>query len=105
MTKPSPNILRAVALLFLCVTCGVARGQRAYKIDEITYTRCDLSEVPQVTDEPMPIFVELGKHPEAKAAVIVYAELPGEALSYARHVGRWLTKSRGVTAERLFEVY
>lgn len=106
MMKSSPNIRRAVELLLLLsLTCGAARGQKAYKIDETDYTRCDLSEVSQVTDEPMPIFVELGKHPEAKAAVVVYADLPGEALSYARHVRRWLTEARGVAAARLLEVY
>ena len=106
MTKPRPNIRRVFALMLLSVTCfAAARGQQAYKIDETDYTRCDLSEVPQVTDPPMPLFVELDRQPAAKAAVVVYASQPGEALSYAYHVRRWLTESRGVLAERLLEVY
>ena len=110
MTSSLPTARRTFALLlFVCAVAQVAaraQGQpRAYKIDETDYTRCDLSEVPQVTDLPMPIFVELDKHMGAKAAVVVYAPLPGEAMSYARHVSRWLTESRGVTAERLSEVY
>ena len=96
-------------LLLLCVAaCAAfaprARGQQAYKIDEADRARCDLSEVPQVTDPPMPIFVELEKHPAARAAIVVYG-MPGEAMVYARHVKGWLTEARGVVAERLLDVY
>lgn len=107
MTKPGSHVGRFFALLLLCAACAAdARGQqRAYKVEETEYTRCDLSEVSQVTDEPMSIVVELDRHPGAKAAVVVYASEPGEALAYARHVSRWLTRSRAVPAERLVEVY
>ena len=100
---------RALArlLLFLLAASGAAshaRAQQAYKIDETLNTRCDLSEVSQVTDPPMPLFVELEKHTRAKAAVVVHG-LPGEAMVYARRVRTWLSESRGVAAERLVEVY
>jgi hypothetical protein len=105
MMKLSSNVRLVFALLLLSAACAAARGQQqAYKIEETTYTRCDLSEVPQLTEESLPFSVELDKHPEAKVALVVYANQPGEALSYARHVKLWLTKS-GVTAERLLEVY
>lgn len=105
--KPSHINSRAVVLLLLSLACAAAaRGQqRAYKIDETTYTRCDLSEIPQLTDSSMPVFVELEKRPGARVAVVVYASRPGEAMSYARHVGRWLTNARGVGAGRVVEVY
>lgn len=110
MPQPSPNNCRALAPLFLllCLAAAApppAHAQRAYKIDETEYTRCDLSEVSPLTDSSSPLFVELDKHPEAKAAVVLYARQPGEAMSYARHVGRWLTRGGGVAAGRLFEVY
>lgn len=111
MPQSSPDRCRFFALLVvLCVAaCAAAaptaRGQQAYKIDETDYTRCDLSEVSQVTDAPSAIFSSLAEHPEAKAAVVVYAPLPGEAISYARRVKAWLSGARGITAERLFEVY
>jgi hypothetical protein len=105
MTKPSHNIRPVVALLLLSVTCAAARGQQAYKIDETEYTRCDLAEVPYVTDPPMPIFVELGKHPEARAAVVVYSTRPGDGMIYALRIKRWLTEVRGVVAERVVAVY
>lgn len=92
-------------LLLLSAAAVPARGRQAYKIDETPNTRCDLSEVAQVTDPSMPLFVELGRHPRARAAVVVYARPAGEALSYARQVRRWLTESRGVPAGRLLEVY
>jgi hypothetical protein len=106
MTKPRTDIRRAVALLLLCAACAAAaRGQQAYKIDETDYTRCDLSEVSHVTDLPSPVFVELGKHPEARAAVVVYSTPPGDAMVYARWVKQWLTEMRGVAAERVLAVY
>src|SRR5688500_6066135 len=64
-------------LLLLCAAAQPARAQRAYKIDETEYTRCDLSEVSQVTDLPMPVFVELERHPKARAAVVVYGPSAG----------------------------
>src|SRR5829696_3465263 len=106
MTKPRKNIRRAVALLLLSLTCAAAaRGQQAYKIDETDYTRCDLSEVSQVTDLPVPLFVELGKHADARAAVVAYSPRPGDAQVYARRVKRWLTEVRGIPAERVLAVY
>lgn len=106
MRKPSQNIRRVVALLLLSLTCAaVARGQRAYKIDETDYARCDLSEVPYVTDLSRPLFVELGKHPEAQVAIVVYGKFPGDTMSYARRIKRWLTETRGVAAQRVLAVY
>jgi hypothetical protein len=106
MMKQGTHIRRAVALVLLSAACAAAaRAQQAHKVDETDYTRCDLSEIPQVTDESVPLFVALGEQPGAKAAVVVYADQPGEAVSYARHVGRWLANARGVGAGRVFEVY
>ena len=108
MTNSLRRFCRTLAsVLLVCASARVAaRGQeRAYKIDEVPHTRCNVSEIPQVTDPPMPLFVELDRRPTAKAAVVVYASWPGEALSYARHVTRWLNEARGVAAERLSEVY
>src|SRR5215207_3690725 len=105
MKRPTVNTRGALALLLLSLACAAAaRGQQAYKIDEAGRARCDLGEVPQVTDPGMPVFVQLDKHPNAKAAVVVYG-LPGEAIVYARKVRAWLTESRGVPAERLLDVY
>lgn len=106
MRKPSQNIRAAVALLLLSLTCATAaRGQRAYKIDETDYARCDLSEVPYVTDLSRPLFVELGKHPEARVAIVVHGRLPGDTMSYALRIKRWLTQTRGVAAQRVLAVY
>lgn len=107
MTEQSKNVSRFAAALLLSLTCAAAaRGQqRAYKIDETDYTRCDLSEVPQVTDEPMPLFAELGRHGDARVAVVVYSPRPGEGMVYARQIKRWLTEARGVPAGRVLGVY
>jgi hypothetical protein len=108
MTKPNNPARRLAALLLLSLTCAAAAGaqqQRAYKIEETDYTRCDVSEIPQLSQETMPLFVEMGRHPRAKAAVVVYADQPGEALSYARRITSRLSGTHGVTAERLLEVY
>lgn len=98
-------------LLFVCASAHVAaRAQqpqqppRAYKIDEATRPRCDLGEVPQITDEAAPVFAALANHPEAKAAVVVYG-MPGAAIVYARDVRRWLTETSGVVSERLPDIY
>ena len=106
MPKPSSHIRRAVALALLSAACAAAAsGQRAYKIDETEYTRCDLSEVSHVTDLPSPVFVELDKHPEAKAAIVVYSTRTGDAMVYARWVKRWVTEMREVAPERVLAVY
>jgi hypothetical protein len=110
MTNSLRRVCRTLALLlFVCAASHVAaraQGQpRAYKIDETNYTRCDLSEVPHVTDLPSPIFVELGHHPDARVAVVVYAPRPGEAMVYALQIKGWVTEVRGVPAERVLAVY
>ena len=105
MTSHKPRRAFAPLLLLLLCAAAPARGQQAYKIEDINYTRCDLSEVPQLTDLPMPLFVELDKHPDAKVVIVVYARPAGEALSYARHVRDWLTERRGVAPGRLSEAY
>ena len=107
MRKPGTNIRRAFALALLSVACAAfARGQQeARRIDETERARCDLSEVPQVTDLTRPLFVELGRHPRARAAVVVHAPRAGEGLSYALQVRRWLTEARGVAPERLLDIY
>ncbi|HEV7889354.1 MAG TPA: hypothetical protein VGP08_01885 [Pyrinomonadaceae bacterium] len=107
MTSLFLTVRRTLALaLFLCAASHVvARAQQAYKIDETDYTRCDLSEVPYVTDLSSPVFVELGRHPDAKVAVVVYAPRPGEAMVYALQIKRWMTEARGVMAERVLAVY
>jgi hypothetical protein len=110
MSESSPNKRRALAplLLLLCVAASAApdaAAQRAYKIDETEYTRCDLSEVSQVTDLPSPVFAALDAQPTAKVAVVVRARRPGEAMVYARWVREWMSRARGVSPERLLEVY
>src|ERR1044071_2382093 len=106
MKKPSNNLRRIFAPLLLALTCAAAaRGQQAYKIDETDYTRCDLGEVAQVTDLPMPLFVALNEHPQAKVAIVVYGRLPGDAMRYARQVRLWLTEARGVLPGRVSDVY
>lgn len=82
-----------------------ARAQQAYKIDETDYTRCDLSEVPQLTDEGMPVFNVLKVHADTRVAVVVYAPQPGDATRYARQVVNWLTFTRGVAVSRLYPLY
>jgi len=106
MTSKDKRLTFAPLLLLLplCLSTPTARGQQAYKIDETDYTRCDLSEVPPVGDPSAAVFKAMAEHPEARAAVVVYASEPGEALSYAHHVSVWLTTRMGVAPERLFEV-
>lgn len=107
MTNSPRRVLRVLAAtIFVCASAHVvARAQRAYKIDETDYTRCDLSEVPHVTDLPSPVFVELGRHPDAKVAVVVQAPRPGDAMVYALQIKGWLTEVRSVAAERVLAVY
>lgn len=109
MTSPLRKVRRTLALLlFVCASHVVTRAQerpRAYKIDETDYTRCDLSEVPPVTDLPSPVYVELGRHPEAKVAVVVQAPRPGDAMVYALQIKSWMTEMREVSAERVLAVY
>src|SRR5687768_13510650 len=88
-------------LLLLCAAATEARAQRAYKIDETDNTRCDLSEVLQVGAPSAAVFDALARQPGAKAAVVVHAPQPGEALRYARRVRRWLTEGMGVVPDRL----
>jgi hypothetical protein len=110
MSKPSNITCRAAALLLLLsLACaGAARGQQqqpAYKVDETDYTRCDLSEMYVVNDLGGGIFKALAERPGAKAAVVVYSPLAGDARRYARGVRRWMSEARGVAPGRLVEVY
>ena len=110
MFKTTTDRRRAFArLVILCAaTSAAARGARAqtaYKIDETDYTRCDLSEVAPVSVSSAPVFEALAKDAGAKVALVVHADRPGEALRYARHVGRRLTERVGVAPGRLSEVY
>lgn len=108
MTNSPGIIRRTLALVFFVCACAhvAARAQQqAYKIDETDYTRCDLGEVPHVTDFDRPLFVALKEHPQARVAVIVRGPLPSEAMTYAREVRLWLTESRGVVSERLLDLY
>lgn len=103
--KQSNNVRRVFALVLICVACGAARGQQAYKIDETDYTRCDLSEVNVVNDLGGAVFKALAERPEAKAAIVVYSRRTGDAMRYARWVREWMSGARGVRPERLSEVY
>ena len=108
MPKSSPNKRRPFApLLLLCLASAApeALAQRAYKIDETENTRCDLSEVAQVTDRTAAILAALDARPGARAAVVVHGPLAGDAMSYARQVRRWMSEMRGVAPGRLVEVY
>ncbi|HKG11798.1 MAG TPA: hypothetical protein VKB12_00610 [Pyrinomonadaceae bacterium] len=114
MTSSLPTVRRTFALLLLvCASANVpalARQQqqqqrRAYKIDETENTRCAFGEVAQITYTDMPLFSELQKHPDARAAIVVYGPQAGDAMTYARRVSTWLTDSRGVLPGRLLEVY
>jgi len=107
MTNSLRRVCRTLALVIsVCAFAHVAtRAQQAYKIDETDYTRCDLSEVPQLTDEGMPIFTVLKVHADTRVAVVVYAQQPGDAIRYARQVVNWLTFVRGVAASRLYPLY
>lgn len=60
--------------------------------------------MPQITDSPRPIFVELNNNQDAKAAVIVYG-MPGAALRYAKGMKNWLSNVRGIDPERLIAMY
>ena len=94
------------AVLAACLHFSAAglNAQQAYKVDEVVNPRCDLSEVPQVTDLPRPLFKALAENKEAEAVIIVYG-LPGEARRYAGQVKSWLVNSRGIEARRLGAVY
>lgn len=106
MKKPSDDVRRLAALLLIPLACAAAaRGQRASKIDETEYTRCDLAEVSQVTDAPSPVFAALGGGPEARVAVVVRGPLPGDSARYARQVRSHLVERRGVPPGRVVEVY
>ena len=110
MTSSPRRVRRTLALLLLaCAAWRVEpraqEGQRAYKIDETENTRCAIGEVAQITDPDEPVFVALGAHADARVAVVVYGPQAGDASTYARQVSAWLTDSRGVSADRLLEVY
>jgi hypothetical protein len=108
MKKPGNINRRVAALLLLSLACAAAaRGQqqRAHKIDETDYTRCDLSEMNVVNDLGGAIFKALAERPEAKAAVVVYSPRAGDAMRYTRWVKEWMSERRGVEPGRLLEVY
>ena len=94
--------------LLLCVhfAATIVYAQEAYQIDELINPRCDLSEVPQITDPPPSgaIFAALDKNIGSKAAIIVYGR-PGTARIYGKDVKRWLSEVRGVAADRLVTMY
>ncbi len=94
--------------LFLCLHLVAARleAQESYKVDEVINPRCDLSEVPQITDPPPTgrIFAALAGNQEARAAIIVHG-MQGQARRYAESVRRWMIESRGVDPERLVAMY
>jgi hypothetical protein len=93
-------------LLFLPFVAAPINAQEASKIDEVVNPRCDLSEVPQITDPPPTgiIFAALDEKREAKAAIIVYG-MQGQARRYAKNVVRWLSEVRGIDAKRLVALY
>jgi hypothetical protein len=94
------------AALAACLHFSAAglSAQQAYQVDEAVNPRCDLSEVPEITDPPRPLFKALAENGEATATIIVYG-LPGEARRYAERVKRWLSDSRGIDPKRLAAVY
>jgi hypothetical protein len=106
MSKPISKKIMTSTLLFLCLhfTAASFQAQEAYKIDETTYLRCDLSEVPQITDPPMPIFKALAENQEAQVAIIVYG-MEGYARRHAKNVRRWLSEVRGVNPQRLVTLF
>lgn len=106
MSTPGIRKIMALFILVLCLhfTAASFNAQEAYKVDETTYLRCDLSEVPQITDPPMPIFKALDENKEAQLAIIVYG-MEGFARRYARDVRRWLSEVRGVNPERLVTLF
>lgn len=104
MHRPHFGIFITSLLLCLHAASASLNAQEAYKVDETTYLRCDLSEVPQITDSPMPIFKALNENKEAKLAIIVYG-MQGFAHRYAKDVRRWLSEVRGVDPDRLITMY
>jgi len=106
MRKPGHKIFIISFSLSVCLHFVAAKvsAQEARKIDETTYLRCDLSEVPQITDSPMPLFKALADDQEARAAIIVYG-MEGFARRYANNVKRWLSEVRGIKAERFVTMY
>jgi hypothetical protein len=100
------SITSLVMLLCLHLAAASLGAQEAYKIDEIRNPRCDLSEVPQITDPPPSgaIFAALDENKESKAAIVVYGR-PGSARVYGKDVKRWLSEVRGVDADRLVTLY
>lgn len=92
--------------LILCLLSVATnlKAQEAFKVDEAVNPRCDLSEVPQIVDPPMPLFIALNEHKEAQAAIIVYG-MQGTARRYAERVRRWLSDVRGIEMKRLVTLY
>src|SRR5687768_16164240 len=84
-----------LALLLLSAAGREEGAQRAEQIDETDNARCDRSEVLQVGAPSAAVFDALARQPGAKAAVVVHAPQPGEALRYVRRVRRWLTEGMG----------
>jgi len=97
-------VTRMALLTCLLFSATSLSAQEAYKIDEAINPRCDLSEVPQVTDTPMPLFKALAENRAAKVAIIVHG-MPGAARVYGKDVKRWLTEERGVDPARLVALY
>ena len=104
------NIKKSIAVLalLLCPHFAASRlnAQESYKVDEVINPRCDLSEVPQITDPPPTgrIFAALDEDKYARAAIIVYG-MPGRARRYADDVKQWLSQTRGINPDRLVTMY
>ncbi len=92
------NSLFKISLFVLCLLFASfsIKAQEAYKIDETTRLRCDLSEVIGIDT----LAIELQKKGNVKGLVIVYG-MKGEATGYANKVKERLVQMRGIYPERI----
>jgi hypothetical protein len=101
------KICLVVAFAGSCLRFTIAnvRAQEAFKVDDITNPRCDLSEVPTLSPAPWGRFTAtLSDNGELRGAIVVYG-MPGLSARYAKNVKEWLVSSSGIRAERLVTVY
>lgn len=77
----------------------VQNAQEAYKIDETSYLRCDLSEMGNID-----VFVFEMQEKTADGLIIVYG-IKGKATRYANEVKKWAIERRGQNPENVSAYY
>lgn len=105
----TPNLKSFITslILFLCLHFAAVRvdAQEAYKIDEMTNPRCELSEVPVIDPPPYGKFATaVYNNPDLRGAIVIYG-LQGNVVHYSELVKWRMTEVAGIAANRLVAIY